>query len=94
MTPEVLPMRARWFSLDLRTLVLSLAIIVLALALAARIAYPRYEWRTMDGLRPGAMLRIDRWTGETVYGRVVPQWGRWVSTDEYERTNGHLPSWW
>ena len=56
---------------------------VLGVALLLWLAFPRYDWRDVPGgAETGALLRIDRWTGQTTLGLVRPDWGRWVSIDE------------
>jgi hypothetical protein len=47
-----------------------LGILVLALALLAHAAIPRYEWRTTA--MPLLMMRIDRWTGHVITVRAKP----------------------
>jgi hypothetical protein len=47
-------------------------------------AFPRYEWRSIADA-PQALIRLDRWTGRAETGYLRADWGRWVSTAEFQR---------
>lgn len=54
-----------------------IGITILALALLAHAALPRYEWRSLPE-RPSMMIRVDRWTGVATYGQLDKTTGRWA----------------
>lgn len=47
-----------------------LGIAVLVAALLFHAAFPRYEYRTVDG--PAVGVRVDRWTGTATMVRLPP----------------------
>lgn len=52
-----------------------IGITVIVLALLAHAAFPRYEWRAVPD-KPGALIRIDRWTGRATWGHFST--GTWT----------------
>jgi hypothetical protein len=56
----------------------SLSVVALVIAVVLHALFPRYQWQT--DTQPAGMVRIDRWTGRTVYGSLSSD--GWVPNGE------------